>query len=231
MTRWVLALVAGVLASVGMPPATATAAPDPAGIPALPATLLDSLPGFERPQDRAVADLTGVYGAAAPSVVAGHVRTWDRTAGPVGQTVLAVATRLRDEALAREYARAFIDAARASGGTLLAVPGLPGVSRVSWAGAGERRFDAFVVQRGPVAVSISFTPAGLFDEPTLSALARDQAEHLRRVVPGADPVAPERVTESGESTRALGTVLPVAVLLAMVGAPIGVMVVRVRRAH
>jgi hypothetical protein len=51
------------------------------------------------------------------------------------------------------------------------------------------------------------------------------------VVPGADPVAPERVTESGESTRALGTVLPVAVLLAMVGAPIGVMVVRVRRAH
>ncbi len=222
--------MAGVLALLGMPPTTAAAEPGSASS-ALPATLLDSLPGFERPQDRAVIDLPGVYGAAAPSVVAGHVRTWDRTAGPVGQTVLAVATRLRDEATAREYARAFIDATKASGGTLLAVPGLPGVSRVSWAGAGERRFDAVVVQRGCVAVSLSFTPAGLFDESTLATVARDQAEQLRRAVPGAEPVAPERVTDSGASTRALGTALPVVVLLAMVGTPIGVMLVRIRRAR
>jgi hypothetical protein len=226
--RWCLALVAAVLGVGTFTP------PAGAGTDAvLPATLVATVPGFGTPTDAPVTDLAGVYGGAAAEVVAGHVRTWTRPAGPVTQTVLAVATRLRDEPAARAYVTAFLDAARGAGGLDAPVAGLAGVDRVVWAGTGEQRFDALVLRRGDVVVSLSFTPAGLFDDAGLRAVATSARARLDAAVPGAAApatVSSERVTEETSLGRVLGTVLPVVVIVGVVAVPLVLVGVRLRRA-
>jgi hypothetical protein len=206
--------------------AAAAAGPDPA----LGPSLVGELPGFAAPTDRTVDDLAAVYGGAAAQVTAGHIRTWARTAGPVEQTVLGVATRLRDEPSAAGYVEAFIGAARTAGGTDAPLVGLPEVRRVVWAGAGATRFDAVVVRRGDVVVSLSATPAGLFDDATLRGIAERQVAALRAALPGVpDGPVPERVV--AEPTL-VDRAVPILAVAAVVGAlAAAVLVMRRRRAH
>ncbi len=222
----VAALVAALAAVLAGPVATA-AGPDPV----LGPSLVGELPGFDAPTDRAVDDLTAVYGGASAQVTAGHIRTWARTAGPVEQTVLGVATRLRDEPSAAGYVEAFVGAARNAGGTDAPLVGLPEVRRVVWAGAGATRFDAVVVRRGDVVVSLSATPAGLFDDATLRGIAERQVAALRAALPGvADGPAPERVVAEPTLLDRAVPILPVVAVVGAVAAG-AVLVVRRRRAH